>query len=75
MSYGPCWAIRGRLARARADNGMADLSFSEAVAHDPLGIESACQTLPNGPPLPLAAQGAPLCEAARKRADPDVGHE
>jgi hypothetical protein len=74
-SYGPCWATRGRLARARADAGMADLSFSEAMAHDPLGIESACQSLPNEPALPIAAQGAPLCEAARKRADPDIGRE
>jgi hypothetical protein len=74
-SYGPCWAIRGRLARARADNALAEPSFAEAVAHDPLGIEAACQTLPNGPPLPVQTQGAPLCEAARKRADPDLGHE
>jgi hypothetical protein len=72
--YGPCWALRGRLARRRGDHVAADTSFAEAVAHDPFGIESACQALPEGldsaPP-----HGAPLCEAARKRADPDLGLE
>ena len=76
-SYGPCWAIRGRLARARNDNSVADSSFEEAVAHDPFGIEAACQVLPDGQALPAdrLKQGAPLCEAARKRGDPDVGRE
>ena len=76
-SYGPCWAIRGRLARARGDQGTADLAFTEAVAHDPFGVESACETLPGGPngaDTP-SAQGTPLCEAARKRADPDLGRD
>lgn len=72
--YGPCWAMRGRLARARGDAPLADTSFSEAMAHDPFGIEAACQTLPDGPDAP-AAQGAPLCAAARKRGDPDLGRE
>jgi hypothetical protein len=76
-SYGPCWAIRGRLARGRDDRPIADTSFSEALAHDPFGIEAACQTLPDGPAVPAdrLGQGAPLCEAARKRADPDLGRE
>jgi hypothetical protein len=73
-SYGPCWAVRGRLARARGDLAMAEASFEEAIAHDPLGIESACRTLPESKDEP-AAQGAPLCAAARKRADPDIGHD
>jgi len=77
-SYGPCWAIRGRLARARGDQGTADLSFAEALAHDPFGTEAACESLPDvpaGPASPPAVQGTPLCEAARKRGDPDLGRE
>ena len=31
-SYGPWWAIRGRLARMRGDDKMADMAFIEAVA-------------------------------------------
>lgn len=73
-SYGPCWAIRGRLAAARGDQDTAEASFAEAIAHDPLGIEAACRTLPDRPDA-VPAQGAPLCEAARKRADPDLGRE
>ncbi len=76
-SYGPCWALRGRLARARGEGAIADLSFAEAVAHDPLSVEAACQELPSeGPPVgPASPQGAPLCDAARKRADPDLGRD
>jgi len=76
-SYGPCWAVRGRLARARGDHPAADLSFVEALAHDPFGIEAACQGLPDSPGAPAdrLGQGAPLCETARKRADPDLGRE
>lgn len=76
-SYGPCWAIRGRLAHARGDHPVADLSFSEALAHDPFGIEASCQTLADGAAVApeRLGQGAPLCEAARKRADPDLGRE
>lgn len=73
-SFGPCWAIRGRLARARGETTLADVSFAEAMAHDPFGIEAACQTLPDGPDV-TSAQGAPLCAAARKRAEPDLGRE
>jgi len=76
-SYGPCWAIRGRLARARGDHALADASFSEAIAHDPFGIEAACQTAVRTPTTSpgTGAQGSPVCEAARKRADPDLGHD
>jgi hypothetical protein len=75
-SYGPCWAIRGRLARARGDRATAGDSFAEAVAHDPFGIEAACESLPQtetGPAPP--AQGTPLCEAARQKGDPDLGRD
>lgn len=73
-SFGPCWAIRGRLARGRGDGVVADGSFSEAVAHDPFGIEAACQALPDAADA-VPPQGAPLCAAARKRADPDLGQQ
>ena len=72
-SYGPCWAIRGRLGRARGDDAVADSSFSEALAHDPFGTEAACQSLGEAPGT--GAQGSPLCEAARKRGDPDLGRD
>jgi hypothetical protein len=76
-SFGPCWAIRGRLARGRDDHPTADGSFAEAIAHDPFSVEAACQALPEGEAVPpeRLEQGAPLCEAARKRADPDLGRE
>ena len=71
-SYGPCWAIRGRLLRARGED--AALSFAEAVAHDPLGVESACERDPADPPDP-ARKGTPLCDAAENRHDPDLGRD
>jgi hypothetical protein len=76
-SYGPCWAIRGRLERAgasgHADEAAAKTSFVEAVAHDPFGVEAACESL--DPAAPLPAEGAPLCEAARARKEPDLGRD
>jgi hypothetical protein len=76
-SYGPCWAVRGRLQRARGEASAADASFDEAVAHDPLSVESACQTLDPPPTAPGAAgsQGTGLCEAARRREEPDLGRD
>jgi hypothetical protein len=73
-SYGPCWAIRGRLAKSRGDAPLADISFAEAVAHDPFSVESACQALAPDAPLP-PGPGAPLCEAARRRGEPDLGKD
>jgi hypothetical protein len=73
-AYGPCWAIRGRLARARGDGKAAEASFAEALAQDPLGIEPACQALPDAADA-ASVQGGPLCEAARKRAEPDLGKD
>lgn len=75
-SYGPCWAIRGRLMRARGDAALADASFAEAIAHDPLGLESACQSLSReAQPIGGGSQGAGLCDAAKKRNEPDLGHD
>ena len=62
----------------RGDQAVAGPSFAEAIAHDPFGIESACRVLPGDPAAaaaPASAQGAPLCDAAKKRADPDLGRE
>ncbi len=71
-AYGPWWAIRGRLARGSHDN-LADPSFEEAVAQDPLDAEAACQTLDasSRPPGPLG----PLCDAARASGEPDLGKD
>jgi hypothetical protein len=85
-SYGPCWAVRGRLARAREDTPVADASFFEALAHDPLSVESACEVSPLAPPgatappgpTPAASgagEGTPLCDAARARNEPDLGRD
>lgn len=67
-SFGPCWALRSRLARARGDAVVAALAEAEALAHDPLATESAC---PSGP----ATSGGPLCDAARNRHEPDLGKD
>ncbi len=70
-SYGPCWAVRGRLARLRGDAATADASFAEARAHDPLAVESACESL-----TPSEGEKvSPLCEAARTRGEPDLGRD
>jgi hypothetical protein len=42
--FGPWWALRGRLARARGEDARADASFSEAIAVAPLDPEGACET-------------------------------
>jgi hypothetical protein len=78
-SFGPCWAIRGRLLAAGGD-ALAEAAFSEAIAHDPFGVEAACRALPqalSGPSTGpgTGAQGTPLCESARKRAEPDLGRD
>ncbi len=73
-SFGPCWATRGRLARAQGDPAQAELSFGEARAHDPLGIEAACESADPQAPLPEGS-GKVLCEAARARGEPDLGRE
>jgi len=71
-SYGPCWAVRGRLLRARGDEAGASASFGEAAPHDPLGVESACETTPD---LAVEVSGKPLCDAAKARQEPDLGRD
>jgi hypothetical protein len=64
-SYGPWWAIRGRLERSAGQESDAEGAFVEAVAADPFDPEAACETLvPVDAPTPLcaAAQGAHLSE-------------
>lgn len=72
-SYGPCWALRGRLARKRGDAATADASFAEARAHDPLSLESACESLDKA--QPGVSLPNPLCEAAIARGEPDLGQD
>jgi hypothetical protein len=85
-SFGPWWAIRGRLLRARAPNGTdgdaAASSFDEAVAADPLDEEVACgaardATQPSGAPTatPTDPTMKALCDAARARAEPRFGSD
>jgi hypothetical protein len=64
-TYGPCWAVRARLAEARGDAAVAAASFDEALAHDPLGVESVCR----------GESSVPLCDAAKKRDEPDLGQD
>ncbi len=81
-SFGPCWALAARLARGRGDAVAAGKAEAEALAHDPLTPETACLSVPDaseprnpgvagpaGPALP------PLCEAARKRGEPELGRD
>lgn len=71
-SFGPCWAMRARLAGRSGGRPAADPSANEAIAHDPFGIEAACGTVEPKDPL---AQGGPLCAAAVKRGEPDLGKD
>jgi predicted Zn-dependent protease len=69
-SFGPCWALHARLARARGQSDpAAEVAGNDALAHDPLSVESAC------PSLDPATPGGPLCDAARKRDEPDLGKD
>jgi hypothetical protein len=72
-SFGPCWAIRARLARADGDTATAEASEREAIAHDPFGIEAACGALPAE--AEAKGAGTALCDAARRRGEPDLGRE
>jgi len=73
-SFGPWWAIRGRWARSGGDEGTAGTSFFEAVAADPLDVESACEGV-EATSAPKDPRGLPLCAAARARNEPDVGKD
>jgi hypothetical protein len=62
--YGPWWALRGVLARTRGATVEAEGAFAEAVAHDPLEIEVACEGTGDAPTAP---EKRLLCDAARRR--------
>lgn len=76
-SFGPCWALQSRLARARGDTLMADTAHAEALAHDPFAVEAACP--PGANPDAAHRLGHPggesLCDAARRRDEPDLGKD
>lgn len=80
-SFGPCWAMRARLARARGDLAMAEASEAEALAHDPFAVETACGTLPkdalakDAPPSAPNSATPTLCDAAKARKEPDIGRD
>ena len=73
-SYGPWWAIRGRFARARGEGPTADGFFLEAIAQDPLDLESACESLDSAS-SPASPAAKSLCEAARHRGEPGLGKD
>lgn len=78
-NFGPCWAVRGRLAALRHDDGLVEPSFAAAVAQDPFSVETACRSADPANPSPSVAAnslgGAPLCDAARRRGEPDLGRD
>jgi hypothetical protein len=66
-SFGPCWAVRARLLQTSESTQ----AHEEALAHDPLSVEAAC-----GPrEQELEDQGKPLCDAAKKREEPELGRD
>jgi hypothetical protein len=73
-TYGPWWALRGRWARLRGDDGDATASFVEALAADPLDPESACETV-DPAQRPADPARAALCDAARAAGTPPFGEE
>jgi hypothetical protein len=86
-SFGPCWALSARLARGRGDNPTAESAVAEALAHDPFAMETACLSVDpaaianggggvqNGSTAPSSDGNGPLCDAARKRGEPDLGKD
>lgn len=68
-SFGPWWAMRGRWALLRGDEGLGVESLVEAVGTDPLGPEAACGTLDSSAP-PSRSSDAALCAAARAYPSP-----
>jgi len=89
-SFGPCWALRSRLARARGDLEVAEAANAEALAQDPFTVEAACPSPAEPEPPPAGGSsgsggpnaqkepnqaGGPLCDAARRRDEPDLGRE
>jgi hypothetical protein len=73
-SYGPWWAIRGRLYRRAGDTNEANGSFWEGLGADPYDAEVACQTL-DPKEIPADPAMAALCAAARATGAPGLGKD
>ncbi len=78
-TFGPWWAVRGRLQRQDGQGADADASFVEAVASDPLDMQAACEVddsveAPVDDSAPETAARA-LCDAARARHEPSLGRD
>jgi hypothetical protein len=71
-SFGPWWAVRGRLETADGKAALAETSFVEAVAADPLDPEAACESI-DQTVLPADPAKAALCAAARQSGVPELG--
>jgi hypothetical protein len=71
-SFGPYWALRGRISRARGDASTAAASFDECFSQDPLSVECACEGADEGA-KPTETGRIPVCDAARARHEPVVG--
>ncbi len=71
-SYGPWWAVRGRLAQSAGDAAVSEPSFIEAVGEDPFSIEASCRSLTPAAPV-LSPPASALCAAARAASEPDLG--
>jgi hypothetical protein len=74
-NFGPCWALRARLLRGRGDTAGAGRAEAEALAHDPLNVETSCPSGAGNTPIPGPVGDGPLCDAARKRDEPDLGRD
>jgi hypothetical protein len=78
-TFGPWWAIRGRLQREEGEGTEAEASFVEAVSTDPLDVEAACEV--DDSLREVVDDGAPetpkraLCQAARARQEPPLGRD
>jgi hypothetical protein len=78
-TFGPWWAIRGRLQREDGEGTEAEASFVEAVSTDPLDVEAACEV--DDSEREVVDDGAPetparaLCLAARARHEPALGRD
>jgi hypothetical protein len=82
-SYGPWWAIRGRLFRGSGDTAQSTEAFWEGLGADPYDVEVACQSLDPGglvgvgqnKETPADPPMAALCGAARALGAPALGRD
>jgi hypothetical protein len=75
-SFGPWWALRGRLALASGHEAEAIESFDQALSVDPFDEEVACSPWwALGPRLPPSSAKAELCKAAGDASGPGLDTE